>query len=109
MTARRPKRASQDEIAYIRQVERESAFDLIEQGRARILARDDYPEPFRRFLERERTIVHVKLSATTKRKLEARSRRMRSGHCGWPHPHLRGDKPSGFIRKLDGAYRHSAF
>lgn len=76
MTARRPKRATQDEIAYIRQVERESAFDLIEQGRARILARDDYPEPFRRFLERERTIVHVKLSATTKRKLEARSRRI---------------------------------
>lgn len=75
MTARRPKRATQDEIAYIRQVERESAFDLIEQGRARILAREDYPEPLRRFLERERTIVHVKLSTATKRKLEARSRR----------------------------------
>ena len=75
MTARRPKRATQDEIAYIRQVERESAFDLIDQGRAQILAREDYPEPLRRFLERERTIVHVKLSSTTKRKLEARSRR----------------------------------
>ena len=75
MTARRPKRATEDEFAYIRQVERESAFDLIDQGRARILAREDYPEPLRRFLEHERTIVHVKLSATTKRKLEARSRR----------------------------------
>ena len=63
MTAKHPKRATQDEITYIRHLERESAFDLVERGRARILAFEQYPEPLRRFLKRERIMVHVKLSA----------------------------------------------
>ena len=74
MSHKLPKRATKGERAYVRELEHTSAFELVDQGRGRILLPDEYPEPLKRFLNRERTMVHVKLSSGTKRKLEARSR-----------------------------------
>ncbi|MFH0983075.1 MAG: hypothetical protein V2A79_16270 [Planctomycetota bacterium] len=74
MSRRTLKHATRGEHAYIRGLERTSAFELVDRGRARILTPEEYPEPLKRFLARERTLLHVKLSAVTKRKLEARSR-----------------------------------
>ncbi len=74
MTRKSPKRVTKTERAYIRELERTSAFDLVDRGQGRVLSADDYPEPLKRFLDRERMMVHIKLSAALKRKLEARSR-----------------------------------
>ncbi|MEE9296733.1 MAG: hypothetical protein V3W34_17455 [Phycisphaerae bacterium] len=74
MTHKAPKRATKGEREYIRDLERTSAFDLVDRSRGRILTSEEYPEPLKRFLRRERMMVHVKLSAAAKRKLEARSR-----------------------------------
>ena len=49
---------------------------MLESGEAVALQPADYPEPLRRFLLRERTMVHVKLTLAAKRRLEARSRRL---------------------------------
>ncbi len=74
MTTKRLKRSTRAETAFVRDMERRSAFDLVAEGRAEILTPQQYPEPIRRFLRRERSMVHVKLSRELKRKLEARSR-----------------------------------
>lgn len=74
MKTQPPKRATNSELAYIRDLERESAFDRLDQGRAKIVTYKDFPEPMKRFLLREKTMVHVKLPATIKKALEARSR-----------------------------------
>ncbi len=74
MTRKLPRRATKAERAYVHDLERRSAFDLVDRGRGRILSANEYPEPLKRFLNRERTMIHVKLSAALKRRLEARSR-----------------------------------
>ncbi len=74
MTRKLPKRATKGERAYVREIQRVSAFDLVEQGRGQVLSPEEYPEPLTRFLRREQTMVHVKLSSATKRKLQACSR-----------------------------------
>lgn len=66
--------ATKGERAYVRKLERTSAFDLVDCGRGKILSAREYPEPLKRFLKRERTMVHVKLSSATKRRLQACSR-----------------------------------
>ncbi|MDO8632313.1 MAG: hypothetical protein Q7R41_17660 [Phycisphaerales bacterium] len=52
-----------------------SALSMVDAGEAEVLTPAEYPEPLRRFLARERMMVHVKLSAAARRKLEDRSRR----------------------------------
>ena len=74
MNRKIPRRATKGEHAYIQDLQRRSPFDLVDRGRGRILLEDEYPEPLKRFLNRERTMIHVKLPAAVKRKLEARSR-----------------------------------
>ena len=74
MRRRSPGRATRAEQAYIGELKRVSAFEMRDQGRARLLAPDEYPDPLKRFLARERTIVHVRLPAAIKRRLDARSR-----------------------------------
>jgi hypothetical protein len=69
------KRAAPGELAYIRHLERVSAFELMDQDRARLLPPEEYPEPVQRFLAREQTMVHVRIPPVVKRKLEAHSRR----------------------------------
>jgi hypothetical protein len=74
VSRRLPKRATKAEEAYIRKMEEASAFDLVDRGKGEVLRSEDYPEPLRRFLARERRTVHIKLSTSMKRKLEAQSR-----------------------------------
>ena len=74
MKANRIPKATAAEKAFIRDLKRRSAFDLVDAGRARVLAEDEYPEPVLRFLRRERRMVHVRLSLAAKRRLEALSR-----------------------------------
>lgn len=68
-------KATKLEESIIREIERSSAFELLERGRAKLLSPREYPEPIKRFLKRERLMVHVKLTPSIKRKLEARSRK----------------------------------
>jgi len=70
-----PRKATRNETDYVRRMRRRSAFELLEQGQARILSPAEYPEPLKRLLRRERTMIHLKIGAAVKRKLEARSRR----------------------------------
>jgi hypothetical protein len=74
MKATRVPKTTAAEGAFVRDMRRRSAFDLVDARRARVLAEDEYPEPVRRFLRRERRMVHVRLSAGAKRRLEALSR-----------------------------------
>lgn len=48
---------------------------MLDAGDAELVDMESYPEPRRRFLQRERDMVHVKLSASAKRRLEAHSRK----------------------------------
>ena len=75
MKTRRPRKTTKWEEAYIRDLERTSAFELLDQGKARILSPDEYPEPLKRFLAREQSMVHLRLSPTRKRRLDALSRK----------------------------------
>jgi hypothetical protein len=49
---------------------------MVDEGRAKVLSLAEYPEPLRRFLRRERSMVHIKLSPAARRKLEAQSRKI---------------------------------
>lgn len=68
-------RTTKQEERLIREIERESAFTLLDNGRARVLSPREYPAPLRRFLRREKLMLHIKLTPSLKRKLELRSRR----------------------------------
>lgn len=75
-TMKKPPSNTNREDAYIRSLEERSAFDMVESGAAEVLRLRDYPEPLKRFLRRERDMVHVKLPAGSRRKLEAQSRKL---------------------------------
>jgi len=70
------KKNTPGEDAYVRALRKKSAFQLLDDGEAAVLDFDQYPEPLRRFLRRERGMVHVKLSAAAKRKLAAQGRKL---------------------------------
>lgn len=74
MSQRFPKRATKAERAYTDEMRRHSAFDLVDRGQAQVLIPNDYPEPLKRFLMRERRTLHIPVSAAMKRKLEQRSK-----------------------------------
>jgi hypothetical protein len=74
MKANRIPRATTSERAFVRDLQRRSVFELVDAGRAKVLAKDEYPEPVQRFLWRERRTVHVRLSLAAKRRLEALGR-----------------------------------
>jgi hypothetical protein len=74
MSRRFPRKATNWERDYIRQMERVSAFEMVDRGQAKILSFQEYPEPLKRFIRRERVMVHVRLPVLVKRKLEERSR-----------------------------------
>lgn len=71
-----PPKNTRQEDAYIRSLDERSTFDMLESGEAKVLQPKDYPEPLKRFLRRERGMVHVKLPTDSKRKLEAHSRKL---------------------------------
>jgi hypothetical protein len=68
--SRRLKKNIAAEDAYVRSLERRGSLESVERGEARILSVADYPEPIKRFLERERRVLRLRLSRTSKRKLE---------------------------------------
>jgi len=70
------KRATRTEAAYVKDLRKRSALTMVDEDKAELLLPEDYPEPLRRLLTRERNMVHIKLSAPIKRKLEARSRKL---------------------------------
>ena len=72
---RRVGKVTREELAYVGSMRRRSGLSLLDEGRAEVLSLKDYPEPLRRFLRREQRMVHVKLTAVGRRKLEARSRK----------------------------------
>jgi len=76
MKQKKPKKATKAEETYIRDMERVSVLDLVEQGKAKILSFDEYPEPLRRFIARERALIQVRLSRNLLRDLESRSRKL---------------------------------
>jgi hypothetical protein len=55
-------------------MERHSSLAEPESGRARILAPSEYPEPLKRFLSRQRRVLHLELSPSSRKKLEQFSR-----------------------------------
>ncbi len=71
---RKPKKNTKAEDAYIRDLKRTSTFEKADRGEAQLLSPDEYPDPVKRFLARERRMLHIKLSAASKRKLDALSR-----------------------------------
>jgi hypothetical protein len=76
MKRAKPPRATKAELAAIREIERTSAFEKLDRGEAEIVHPRDYPEPMKRFLARERAMLHIRLSARTRRKVEAVSARV---------------------------------
>lgn len=74
MKSARPAKNTPAEKAYIRDLRRRSAFELVDAGQAQVLSEDEYPEPVQRFLRRERRMVHVHLSLAARRRLEHLSR-----------------------------------
>lgn len=68
-------RATKAELAYIRRVESASVSDRLKRGDLEIVHPRDYPEPMKRFLARERAMLHIKLSSRLRKKIEALSAR----------------------------------
>jgi hypothetical protein len=64
-----PKKNTAAEREYIRDLERCGPLEKVERGEARLLSVDEYPEPVRRFLARERKMLHLQLSEAAMRKL----------------------------------------
>lgn len=73
MKPRLPKKATAAEEAYIREMQRQSAFDKLDRGEARILRPSEYPEPIKRFRQRERSMLHLRLPAAARRRLKSLS------------------------------------
>jgi hypothetical protein len=62
------------EQAYVRDIENCGPLQKLERGQARILPLSEYPEPLKRFLAHQRSMLHVQLSAPARKKLEQFSR-----------------------------------
>ena len=67
--------ATKPELTYTRSIRRESGLAMLDEGRAELVSPREYRAPLRRFLQRERTMVHVRLTASARKQLEARSRK----------------------------------
>ncbi len=75
---RKVKKATKAEEAYIRDLKHSGTFEKLDRGEAEILSPEEYPEPVKRFLVRERNTLRIKLSSASKRKLDALSRARRT-------------------------------
>lgn len=58
----------------MRDLERYGPLERVERGEAQILSTDEYPDPIKRFLERERRTVRVRLSPAAQKRVERLSR-----------------------------------
>jgi hypothetical protein len=74
MNKRKPPKMTKAEARYVADMERDPALARLERGVGKVLQSSDYPEPLKRLIARERSMVRIKLSAAARRKLEAVSR-----------------------------------
>jgi hypothetical protein len=70
----RLKKNTAAEDAYARELEKRGPLQKVETGEAKLLSEQEYPEPIRRFIARERNTLRIPLSPSAKRKLERLSR-----------------------------------
>src|SRR5947208_3687103 len=69
-----PKKNAAAESAYVRDLERHRPLEKVERGEVRMLTASEYPEPIKRFLARQRGMLHFQLSLSETKKLEQLSR-----------------------------------
>jgi len=69
----RLKRNSAAEDAFVKDLEKNPTLRKVERGSTRMLSEQEYPEPIRRFLARERRTIRLKLTANAKKRLEQMS------------------------------------
>ena len=69
-----PRKNTRAEDAYIRDMARCSAFEKVDRGQARVLRPEEFPEPLKRFLRRDRASVRIQLPLSARRRLESLSR-----------------------------------
>lgn len=70
----RLKKNTSAEEAFVRDMERHGPLERVERGESKLLEASEYPEPLKRFLARQRGMLHVHVSAATKKKLDRLSR-----------------------------------
>lgn len=70
---KRPKKITKAEEAFVRDMVHTSAFEKLDRGQAKLLPASELPEPLKRFLDRERTTVHIRLPAPARRRLDSLS------------------------------------
>jgi hypothetical protein len=68
------KEMTKAEAEYVADLTRDPSLARVERGASEVLTPRDYPEPVKRFLARERLMVHIKLPARARRKLDELSR-----------------------------------
>jgi hypothetical protein len=69
-----PKKITRAEAEYVRAMSRESAFEKLDRGKAKVLRPEEYPQALRRFLKREQSTVRIELTAGARRRLKLLSR-----------------------------------
>lgn len=74
MKSKYPKRQTRSEAAYVRDMARSNAFEMVDRGHAKLVRPDALPEPLKRFRARERSAVVIRLPATARRHLRLLSR-----------------------------------
>ena len=74
MKTKIPKKATREEEAYIRNMAGDSAFEKLDRGEARIVKSEELPAPLKKFIRRQRAMVHIQLPASARRRLESISR-----------------------------------
>jgi hypothetical protein len=74
MKRRKPPKNTKAEDCYVEDMERDPALARLERGVGKLLHPSEYPEPLKRLIARERSMVRIKLSAASRRKLEALSK-----------------------------------
>ena len=73
MNSRLPKKQTRAEEAYVNDMARRSALEMVDRREARLLQPDEVPEPLKRFHARERSAVHIRLPAAARRRLQSLS------------------------------------
>ena len=68
-----PRKSTRAEEAYVRDMARRSALEMVEGGEAKALNSEQLPEPLQRFQARERSMVHIRLPAAARRRLRSLS------------------------------------
>ena len=69
-----PKKNTAAEQMYVRDLQRCGPLEKVELAEASLLDLSEYPQPLKRFLQRERRVLRVVLSSSEKKRLDQLSR-----------------------------------